>query len=181
MIPAMTDIYTGVLTLNADIWDDLPGHFQRFILLHEQAHLEKVSRSEDQANQWAIEHFIDYSSVEKFEETFTDLMDILNTIQQAPPELQARARAIAQGENMLHTANAYFWQIIMAIVGIGLNEQKKASDRNQAQRLDYGQQIIEQQNQIQTEKESQRQKAILKKMILPLIVAVVLIAIIIFK
>lgn len=122
---AMTNIATGELTLNSDVWDKLPDWIQRYIILHEEGHLFYKSVDEEKANYYARVKFIDKSSAERFRNTTSQLEKIREIYEATTPE---RKDSIKE----LNNPNvAGFWQFVAAVFKFGADALKKNQERRE--------------------------------------------------
>ena len=79
-IPARINRDTGELMLNSIVFPQLPNYFQHFIKLHEYGHYLLQTKSENNANAYAIEEFVNYDNNELFSESVIQLIEIFEVI-----------------------------------------------------------------------------------------------------
>jgi len=79
-IPARINRDTGELMLNSIVFPQLPNYFQHFLKLHEYGHYLLQTKSENNANAYAIEEFVNYDNNELFSESVIQLIEIFEVI-----------------------------------------------------------------------------------------------------
>jgi len=89
-IPARINRDTGELMLNSIVFPQLPNYFQHFIKLHEYGHYLLQTKSENNANAYAIENFVNYDNNELFSESVIQLIEIFEVIVNNKPEKLAK-------------------------------------------------------------------------------------------
>lgn len=74
--PAAVNWTTGELLINPDIWKVLPSDVRDYILLHEEGHWALKTRSELEADRYALEKFVQVGNLDQFGHSLSVLVSL---------------------------------------------------------------------------------------------------------
>lgn len=151
---------TGVLYLNAKIWDSLPSDEKEFVLFHEEGHLKLETADEFKANSYAVGKFAPAGSFPS-KELGQRITVMKNILDKADDHVSPFAADLVAG-----TLSGVFSNL--AVWGIGSKARQKETEAKAAANVA----ILGAQSELEAEQAKSRTKTIVISGVLILVLAV---------